>query len=1028
MLFHLKYIILNKVIINNRALFDANKINHYEGLMYSLTKTKIKKFLIVLLTLVLTLSLAFVTACNGTDDDSDGDNDNTNTSTEETITDYQVVKNGDFEFSTTETTKYPYSSSISWTRSTDSDKNTATSSTASSGIIDTKDDVWAKLKDNEKPSENPGTPFSKGLITSSDYDYEDEDKRENVQADGTKILMINNKSSVEGLGSAQKFKSSSTISVPVDSYAIVSLWVRTDNIVLKSGEKGGAYILLTDKVSSYSYKNIEVRDINTNGKWEKIEFVIKGSTFNSASFNLTVGLGRGNGTFKADYVEGFAFFDNVQAKVYTASEFKAMNRTDSFTNVDRNTPNYNTYVAPTANSTLSYAYSYEYVKDADVINLTPVANYDFGYNTANVIPSYNYNLATGNEINKATASAVTNQTIKDAIVDIGDAGLSNGAELIYFDFKNASTGYFTTDKIDIPSEGRHYITFYAKTNVNNDKIKMAKVSIVNTTVGEETTTLTALSSFTTTSIEDSAYGKWVKYSILVNNPTDTQTDYKIKFVFGDDESTLIGDVYKLQKGYAIFAGLNVETISEENYELIATGTTVAKSTVYGKYSNYSKDEGASESKDTYSISPDQYGKFEIESKPTSYIPNYVVKGSREGTYIGIVNSKYNDNYSFLTESEKASFASLKDDGNEHAQLVLFKNNTVGTSQLLSPRKTVTANGISKISVKLKVLGDAIAHVRLVDGNPNSDGSYKTLELDAGDWKKSLLSKADKNTLMPDDKWSEICFYVAAGNEAISYRVEITLENPGTLFVKSISDDLSAIESIDALNKEIEVLSKDFEEINLPLSEALTHTRAPATVLSTDEDGNDVTSTRTFEPTEIYTSNNVYTFANFTTIFADTEIDEREEDDTTVEDTTDDDTYQVTTDIGLQISSLILALALIAVLIVVVVKNVRKKTTKRKAKVAEYYSRDTRDVAMEKIAKKKANIDVSSDGAEEEYNYEEAEAINEEEALIEEATEAVIDVEELTEEADVETNEETVEATEATEASDAETAEEEKKED
>ena len=1000
--------------------------------MYSLTKTKIKNFLVVLLTLVLALSVALFAACGDTTtNDNDGDDDSS-TQTEETITDYQVVKNGDFEFATTEKSKFPFSTSINWTRSTDTDKNSATASSVSSGIIDTEATAWEKLKDDEKPVDaegnkiNPGTPYSKELITSSNYDYEDEDKRVNPQVDGTKILMINNKSSVDGLGSAQKFKSTATISVPVDSYAIISLWVRTDNIKLKSGENGGAYVLITDRVGSVSYKNIEYRDINTNGKWEKIETVIKGSTFNSATFNVTLGLGRGNGTFKADYVEGFAFFDNVEATIYSASEYKALNRTDEFNNyVDKNSPNYVDYTTPTTNNTLSYAYNYEYVKDADVTDLTPVANENIGYNTSNILPSYGYDLSANNEIKKTTVKDVTNETIKTAISDIKDTGLKDDASLIYFDFKRASTGYYTTDKIEIEEGARHYVTFFAKTSVDNDKIKMAKVSLVNTTTGEETTTLSAFTSFTTTSVTDSAYGKWVKYSIFVTNPTDTLTDYRIKFVFGDDETTLIGDVYKLQKGYAIFAGLNVETIPEETYNLVSTSSNATKISVYGKYSNYTDESTSSGLKDSYPHGTDQYGAFEIVDKPTTYIQNFIVRGNRDDVYAGIINSKYNDNYDFLTSSEKQAFVDLKEENNEHSQLLIFKNQTtVGTTQLLTTKKTITENSIFKYTIKLKVLGDTTAKIRLVEADPDNDGNYKTYELDAGDWKKELTSTVDSSSYTVNN-WTEVNFYIASGNESITFRIEFSLEKPGTMFLHSIVDDTLTFTSIQALDDEIASLKEEFEAINLPLSEPLTHTRAPAKVLSTDEDGKEVESTRTFEPTEIYTSNNLYTFAKFNTIFADEEIDERTKDESNENDTTtdtDNDGYAVTTDLGLQISSLVLALALIAVLIVVVVRNFKKNNFSRKAVVKSYYSRDTRDEAMAKIAKKKAKIDVSSTEDDGEYNYEEAEAIDEEvneetiEEVAEETTDAevVIDVEEIPQEPEVQVEESTTEEVETEE--------------
>ncbi len=1010
--------------------------------MYSLTKTKIKNLFVTLFTLLITLSLVFMSACN--DDSSTSDNnggDNNNTETEETITDYQVIKNGDFEFATTENSKFPYSTSINWTRSTDSDLTSAPSSTASSGIIDTTPDVWEKLKDSEKPvnaegtAVNPGTPKATFNLTSS-YDKDDEDKKVNPQVDGNKILMIANKSSEEGLGTAQKFKSSSTITVPIDSYAIISVYVRTDNIKMKSGEQGGAYVLITDKVSSYSYKNIEYRNINTNGKWEKIETVIKGSNFNSTIFNITVGLGRGNGTYTADYVEGFAFFDNIEATVYSAAEFKALNKSYNFINVDKDVANYNEYATPTTNGTITKAYTYEYVKGADITNLTPVANENYGYNTENILPSTNYDLANGNKIGSANANdSGLPQSIKDAVTDIKDAGLDSDAKLIYFNFENASTGFYTTDKINIEADGRHYITFYAKTNVSNDKIKMAKVSLINTTVGEETTDVSAVTSFTTTTVTDSAYGKWVKYSILVNNPTDTTTDYKIKFVFGDDETKLINDIYKLQKGYAIFAGLNVETISEENYDLISTGNTVSKLSVYGKYSNYTKDEDSSTKKDTYSIVPDKYGEFEIQTKPTTYIPNFIVKGDKSETKVGIVNSKYD--YDFLTASEKTSFKALNESNNENAQLILFKS-TNTASQLLSSRRVITANAISKISIKLKVLGDATVKVRLVNSTPNANGSYNALSLtgDNGDTKELIIT-ATKDTLLTETKWSEICFYVAAGNEDINFRVEFSFETgkTGTMFLHSVTDNLTDIETLDALESEITSLGKEFNDIGIPYNATLTHTRAPATVLSTDEEGNEVTSTRTFEPTEIYTSNNVYTFAKFNTTFADTEIDERVTEDDSTEDTTEeeDEGYKVTTDLGLQISSLVLALALIAVLIVVIVRTVKKRTVKQKATVKEYYNRNARDEAMEKIAKKKAKIDLSSSDDEEEYNYEEAEQISEDvlEEVIEEPTseteETVIDVEELSKEPDVVIEEPTTEVEETEEVS-TEATSEEKKED
>ena len=150
------------------------------------------------------ITMAFATACTTNDDGDDGDGGNGETPTETTLTDYQVLKNGDFEFMTDDETVYPKSSSIAWSNSLDSglNGNTApsTSTNAKSGIIDTYDDgtntsPYGKIESKYKPtgSYNPQTPYYYGLVEnkfvddveSADY----EDNKTYVNAKGSKILM-----------------------------------------------------------------------------------------------------------------------------------------------------------------------------------------------------------------------------------------------------------------------------------------------------------------------------------------------------------------------------------------------------------------------------------------------------------------------------------------------------------------------------------------------------------------------------------------------------------------------------------------------------------------------------------------------------------------------------------------------------------------------------------------------------------------------------------------------------------------------
>lgn len=66
---------------------------------------------------------------------------------------------------------------------------------------------------------------------------------------------------------------------------------------------------------------ITVKNVNTDGKWAKFTFYIHGSNLNNATVKLTLGLGEGNGSLKAGYVEGFAYFDNAEFKEITKKEY-----------------------------------------------------------------------------------------------------------------------------------------------------------------------------------------------------------------------------------------------------------------------------------------------------------------------------------------------------------------------------------------------------------------------------------------------------------------------------------------------------------------------------------------------------------------------------------------------------------------------------------------------------------------------------------------------------------------------------------
>ena len=223
-------------------------------------------------------------------------------------TDTQAIANGDFEFSTFENTakQFPDSTSISWSRTLDNLVVSADSSNSSSGIIDTKagNDYntmaeSAKMAyteaDGVKTYYNPGTPESLNFIKAeemfsdwpADATTESTDLPTNddgLPMSGTKVLMIHNNALNDGVkGTAQKFTSTSSLSLAKNEFAELSVWVKTYDLSSSFIDKPGAYIAVQNTVSSAA-ATVMLTNINTDGNWAKYTIYLASSDFTTSSF------------------------------------------------------------------------------------------------------------------------------------------------------------------------------------------------------------------------------------------------------------------------------------------------------------------------------------------------------------------------------------------------------------------------------------------------------------------------------------------------------------------------------------------------------------------------------------------------------------------------------------------------------------------------------------------------------------------------------------------------------------------------
>ncbi len=968
--------------------------------MYLSTKNKIKNLFILLLAVAMAFSMILATACTKDDDGGSGDSGNGNTTTETTLTDYQVLKNGDFEFMTDKDSVYPKSSSIAWSNSLDSGSNgnsaPSTSGYGKSGIIDTLEDgsnsPYAKLDIKYKPGTNaynPRTPYYYGLVDnkfvddaeSADY----EDNKTFVNAKGSKILMIQNKTSNEHiLGTAQKFKSSTALKVNADSYAIFSVWVKTMDLKSTFTQNPGAYIAIDFKVGSVTYGTVSFNNINTDGEWALLQAKIQGFEYGSTTAYVTLGLGKGNALGKTGYVEGFAYFDNAHFEVYNKQEFNATS--DDVINVgkdnisvemkDKTYTKNPTEKAETPASNLDKFSTFTYnlnLRQTEALTALPNIN---GAVTLNTNDSYNNANQIVNDAKIGVSAKGTIPTLTDKFDDFNKIGGTDATSVIYFNFNKFASATYLSDAISLNSNSYNMISFYVKSDVvrlNSDKVIVSVVDYVDE--NKESATV-AFESFTTEDAEEVNYGGWVKYTIMVDNLTDKTAQYKIKITFGPskNDSKNIFDAYFLQSGYALIADLKAFEISEDLYSISTSDSNLTKVSLKGVYGSYDE-EAQEDNSDIYNTTVDGLGKLEISTKPTTNLSEFTRKNCEEGVVSGIINSKYNSNYTGI--NNLTTFASLTSNNNKYAQAVVLQNNTSKNSALISKSKTLNANSFIKVAIKLNVSEGATANIYLTT-NELVNGAYSVANIKTDTWSKEL-----KTTVVGSNSqtWTEVAFYIASGNEDFNYRVEIWLGDrydeeetkvTGTMFVENVI--------VSDYDEATFLYSKDlFVDAYQDADgyQAQKHTRAPTTIKETDENGDTITTTKYYNEREIYNAYQYVKFIDYTTLFAENEIDNTVENDDHDHDHEGEteETFGVKTDVALQISSIIIAVVLIAVMIIVLIRTIFKNRKNRKEYVSSFYDRNSREKALKKIKENKSTILLDED-ADEEYNYDEAETIEE----------------------------------------------------
>lgn len=982
----------------------------------------IKTLLAAVSAIMVSFCLMLTVACtDGSQDTSASSTGSDSSAAASTVTDYQVVTNGDFEFGTTdkEASAYPVSSSVSWTRSNDSLLNSATSSNATSGIIDTADETYKatakavadkySVQRYRFPVEsgegdntvyyNPSTPQALGYIGAGDlYTYSEETENENkLPTSGTKILMIHNVTSEDGRGTAQKF--TSTKNFTVSSYGMLSVWVMTKDLkTAMDTQEYGAYVQLRTTIGSETNPVI-VKNINTNGDWVKVTFYLNANQLADTSFKVVLGLGFGSKDVRQEYVEGFAYFDNVYYKDLNKSEYET-----AVQGVDA--ANTFTYYAANADGRNEQVEKKDLVKS---LNYDATArNYSYSVNTRivdtpfdiRVLPdrekTVNDNYAHAAEVDNYGGDVVAEidtfaevAALADGKLDEVESPAGNDAiSILIYHPTNASSS-FAFNNNNLPNDMIVSISFYAKVSTELNITGLSVNYHDDGSSSDKPSTL--VSAFTTKDVDDENTNGFVKVTLFVTNTVGDGQDRSFDLIFTLGTTDSVTDYNMLTKGYAVMTGFTAAFLTQEEFDKVSSSTYTGIANLGADLPNGTEGE---DEKDSYSFTYAATNETTIKSSAASNVNGYtgvvgkhvmtdsnsdVVAFTQEGTTAGIINTKYIGNYAFLTQTETDKIGALeKENDNDNLQPLLIKNYKDDGSKLsygyLSSAKTVSAGTTTLVSVKVKVIGnEAVAYVYLVDAD-NLSG-FPVLTISAKDYafdnetSKLTVSENDKfnkafvQTVTEadcNDGWATVYFAVTAGENDISYRIELwngsrdeADKSTGTVLFDSVST--STVSSLTNL----------MAKLGAPeATETVTYTRVPTLVNYVDDDGKDATRYETYGESTVYTeyADAKAVVASFAAIDVTSERTEVSEDDTSASDeetSSSGISYNGETNLALYITSIVIAIVLVLVLVVVGVRMMLKKTRKSTVVSEEFYSRDSREKAQRQINANKARREAAA---------------------------------------------------------------------
>ncbi|PWM75247.1 MAG: hypothetical protein DBX59_02120 [Bacillota bacterium] len=982
---------------------------------------KLKSFFILLLILVMSVSLVLA-ACSTPDEEED------DTHYSQTETDEQKISNGNFEFGTleTEAEDYPYTSPTGWSVSRDG----APASDVNSGIVDTaefsvlldtlmeKDSFlgWAKAKygiDEDALKEQAENELGEGAEQSDVDDKAEELLKAEIEknfknpktpkdnANGTKVLMINNYrkfSETNPQGTAQKFTSSTTITLKPDTYGKITVRVNTGDLdAMNNVDKFGANIRLENTVASVTQDAYAISSIVTDGAWKEYTFYVKANDFLSSTVKVALGLGYANPDNSADsenFVIGTAYFDDV---VY--EEIDAEDLPDGIDFAAANQPE------------LKNASSKKRAEATLVNGNTALYDMNIEYYFA---AATDFSVSEGTDIKTPTNKGEGASMIPDGATQKSE---KNADGFKVTQTKSSTTVKLTSNQFVVNPES--YVAVNFRLSMDLDKFQQSGLTVnVIDKLGADDNEQVSLDNLIIE--EDGTYTVIVKNNFAADseNPDAAQPrTFELEFVFGPKNVSTTTDAAMYTTGSYTVSALSVkggstdaDTYDDEDkfyayYNLLNNAAGSGNVFAFAAYAGYEEDYTDETEEETYPFTTAYSDKGTITHSP-ALVSDY------EGTYFyesditaadasetaGLINTKYLDKYEENGSAIQGASAALGHDAaDDDIQPLMIYNKTAGAYGFVSQPATVAANASASFSVRVRVTSGATAYIYLVN-TQHGDEFLDPLRIsftgdDGKEYDEKLFVKVTED-MMESDGWATVNFYFTAGKDAMNYRIELwngarvqneeaasSAPSAGFVFFDDASTGSSAGDLTTAESSGL-ISESDMVEY----TRKLTDKEIEYNETVTDEDDK-----FSYQPSVIWASDfakyggenkGTFVYAVYNTVNpTESTIPSDEEEDT------DGGSGCQEVDAStfwLSFSSILLGVALLAAIVMLVVKSVRRRKNSKKNTAKTQYKITSRNktnadvkaknekAAREKAAKETETADdaeeVNEQPAEEEYTY------------------------------------------------------------